>query len=57
MAPSSRSVPEFEKEEKVLCYHGPIMYDAKVVDVRQLDPKDKKSDWEYYVHYQGWKKT
>lgn len=53
MAP--RSTPSFDVGEAVLGYHGPMLYEAKVKELKQEDPKDKKSAWEYLVHYQGWK--
>ncbi|KAJ5138792.1 uncharacterized protein N7515_003640 [Penicillium bovifimosum] len=47
----------YNKDEKVLCFHHEILYDAKILDVRLKDPKDKKSAYEYQVHYKGWKNT
>lgn len=44
----------YSKDEVVLCYHGDIMYEAKILDVRKT--QDKK-DFEYRVHYKGWKNT
>ncbi|CAG7920859.1 unnamed protein product [Penicillium olsonii] len=52
MAPSM-----YCKDEKVLCFHHEILYDAKILDVRHKDPNDKKSPFEYSVHYKGWKNT
>ncbi|KAJ5972360.1 Histone acetylase complex subunit MRG15-2 [Penicillium vulpinum] len=53
MAPISM----YNKDEKVLCFHHEILYDAKILDVRHKDPNDKKSPFEYQVHYKGWKNT
>ncbi|KAJ5504389.1 Chromo domain/shadow [Penicillium fimorum] len=53
MAPISM----YSKDEKVLCFHHEILYDAKILDVRHKDPTDKKSPFEYQVHYKGWKNT
>lgn len=52
MAPSM-----YSKDEKVLCFHHEILYDAKILGVRHKDPDDKKSPYEYQVHYKGWKNT
>ncbi|KAK7518590.1 MRG-domain-containing protein [Phyllosticta citricarpa] len=55
MAPSSQ--PYFQKDEKALCFHHELLYEAKVLDVKQVDPSDKKSPYQYKVHYKGWKAT
>ncbi|KAJ5179794.1 Chromatin modification-related protein eaf3 [Penicillium capsulatum] len=47
----------YSKDEKVLCFHHEILYDAKILDVRHKDSSDKKSPLEYKVHYKGWKNT
>jgi mortality factor 4-like protein 1 len=44
--------------ENALCYHGPLLYVAKVLTVQW--PEDKhpmtgKEGWHYFVHYRGWK--
>ncbi|EXJ92380.1 hypothetical protein A1O3_00930 [Capronia epimyces CBS 606.96] len=58
MAPqSSESKPMYQKDEKALCFHGELLYEAKVLDVRRQDAKDKTSPHEYRVHYKGWKNT
>nr|CAH8875942.1 unnamed protein product [Trichobilharzia regenti] len=44
--------PKYEKGEKLLCFHGPLMYEAKCLDV-----KVKEDGVIYYVHYQGWNKS
>jgi len=45
-------VPKYKVEEKVLCYHGPLLYEAKCT-------KTKKDGgiYQYYIHYQGWNKN
>lgn len=55
MAPSN--LPFFQKEEKVLCFHHELLYEAKVLDSRHADENDKKSPYQYRVHYKGWKNT
>ncbi|KAJ5988039.1 Chromatin modification-related protein eaf3 [Penicillium waksmanii] len=46
----------YTKDEKVLCFHHDILYDAKILDVRHRDG-DKKNPLEFLVHYKGWKNT
>ncbi|KAF2748997.1 MRG-domain-containing protein [Sporormia fimetaria CBS 119925] len=57
MAPAPAPEPLFRKDEKALCFHHELLYDAKVLDVRPIDEDDKKSGFEYKVHYKGWKNT
>lgn len=47
----------YQKDERALCFHGELLYEAKVLEVRRVDPKDKTSAHEYRVHYKGWKNT
>jgi len=49
MAPTKA---KFADNEKLLCYHGPLLYEAKCVKSK----KDGNSHL-YYVHYQGWNKN
>lgn len=55
MAPASG--PMYQKDEKALCFHHELLYEAKVLDSRPVDPNDKKSVYQYKVHYKGWKNT
>ncbi|RMZ91632.1 hypothetical protein DV736_g1124, partial [Chaetothyriales sp. CBS 134916] len=55
--PTSDSKPMYAKDERALCFHGELLYEAKVLEVRKQDPKDKTSPFEYRVHYKGWKNT
>lgn len=48
---------QFNKDEKALCFHHELLYEAKVLDVRLTDPNDKKSPHQYKIHYKGWKNT
>ncbi|KAF2635015.1 mortality factor 4-like protein-like protein 1 [Massarina eburnea CBS 473.64] len=57
MAPASAPEPQFRKDEKALCFHHELLYEAKVLDLQQIDEADKKSGFEYKVHYKGWKNT
>ncbi|PGG98626.1 mortality factor 4-like protein 1 [Blastomyces parvus] len=55
MAPANH--PVYHKDEKVFCFHHEILYEAKILEVRLTDPDDRRSPYEYRVHYKGWKNT
>ncbi|KAF2658367.1 NuA4 histone acetyltransferase complex, Eaf3/MRG15 subunit [Lophiostoma macrostomum CBS 122681] len=57
MAPAAAPEPHFKKDEKALCFHHELLYESKILDVRPVDGDDKKSGFEYKVHYKGWKNT
>uniref|UniRef100_A0A8C4JRD6 Mortality factor 4-like protein 1 n=1 Tax=Dromaius novaehollandiae TaxID=8790 RepID=A0A8C4JRD6_DRONO len=40
------------KGERVLCFHGPLLYEAKCVKVAIKDKQVK-----YFIHYSGWNKN
>ncbi|CAG0900157.1 unnamed protein product [Cyprideis torosa] len=42
----------FDVKSKVLCYHGQLIYEGKVLN-RKFQSTDKI--WEYLIHYSGWK--
>ncbi|KAH8369402.1 hypothetical protein KR009_009663 [Drosophila setifemur] len=42
----------FADGERVLCFHGPLIYEAKV-----LKTKPDATPVEYYIHYAGWSKN
>ena len=44
--------PKFSSDEKVLCYHGPLLYEAKI-----LKNKKEGGSYMYFVHYQGWNRN
>lgn len=44
-------VPKFIEGEKVLCYHGPLLYEAKC---KKSEVRDKVM--QYLIHYNGWNK-
>ena len=44
--------PKFNSDEKVLCYHGPLLYEAKI-----LKNKKEGGGYTYFVHYQGWNRN
>ncbi len=56
MAPSRPAAPAapFLKDERVLCFHHEMLYEAKILDVRQTEDKES---WQYKIHYKGWKNT
>ncbi|XP_013415865.1 mortality factor 4-like protein 1 [Lingula anatina] len=43
--------PKFQEGEKILCFHGPLLYEAKLV---KTEVKDKQT--RYFIHYNGWNK-
>lgn len=43
---------KFQEGEHVLCFHGPLLYEAKCV---KAEVKEKTV--RYYVHYNGWNKN
>lgn len=47
----------YRKDEKVYCFHHELLYEAKVLELRPVDGDDKKSGFQYRVHYKGWKNT
>jgi len=49
--------PKFADHEKVLCYHGPLLYEAKCVRSRKHTKSGDPGDYQYFVHYQGWNKN
>ena len=57
MAPDSSTQLIYQKDEKVLCFHLELLYEAKVLDYKVKDPNDKKDGYMYRVHYKGWKNT
>jgi mortality factor 4-like protein 1 len=54
------STLSFAVNERVLCYHGPLVYEAKVLKCEIWDETNTKLDTvgpHYLVHYKGWKQT
>ncbi|XP_076350198.1 mortality factor 4-like isoform X4 [Tachypleus tridentatus] len=47
MAPKFR----YQEGEKVLCFHGPLLYEAKCMKTQVKDKQMK-----YFIHYSGWNK-
>ncbi|GAA5857196.1 hypothetical protein JCM8547_009364 [Rhodosporidiobolus lusitaniae] len=51
---------DYAENEKVLCFHGPLMYEAKILKAEYWEPGKTKSGQtgpHYFVHYKGWKQT
>jgi mortality factor 4-like protein 1 len=44
----------FSKDERVLCFHMDMLYEAKILDVQ---PGDGGEGWQYKIHYKGWKSS
>jgi RNA binding activity-knot of a chromodomain len=51
---SGLAVPKmkFADGEKVLCFHGPLLYEAKALKSQVTKDKQVK----YFIHYAGWNK-
>ncbi|KAI0320407.1 MRG-domain-containing protein [Amylostereum chailletii] len=50
----------FQANEQVLCYHGPLIYEAKVLKSETWDAATTMTGAigaNYFVHYKGWKQT
>jgi mortality factor 4-like protein 1 len=43
---------KFSDNERVLCFHGPLIYEAKCLKTQNKDKQNK-----YLIHYQGWNKN
>ena len=59
-APPAPPAFDFSQNERVLCYHGPLIYEAKVLKVQNADETTTISGAlgpHYFVHYKGWKQT
>lgn len=53
MAPTKASTPPYSKDEKVLCFHHEMLYEAKILEVQHGDD----GMYQYKIHYKGWKNT
>ncbi|CAG2115579.1 unnamed protein product [Medioppia subpectinata] len=43
---------KYAVEERILCFHGPLIYEAKCLKRLAIDTRNR-----YYVHYNGWNKS
>ncbi|KAJ4492676.1 MRG-domain-containing protein [Lentinula edodes] len=51
---------QWKINEKCLCYHGPLIYEAKILKIRNFTPEDTENGEigpNFLVHYKGWKQT
>merc|ERR1712233_231620 len=50
--PEKAREDKWKEGEKILCFHGPLIYDAKIqrVEIQNGIPK-------YFIHYHGWNKN
>ncbi|WAQ83962.1 hypothetical protein PtA15_4A413 [Puccinia triticina] len=49
---------DFSENERVLCYHGPLLYEARILKVKDShsdEARDNGKGNQYWVHYKGWK--
>ncbi|RIA85605.1 MRG-domain-containing protein [Glomus cerebriforme] len=47
----------YQQGERILCYHGPMIYEAKILEADIKHPKNNTSGPHYLIHYKGWKNT
>ncbi|KAK4189924.1 chromo domain-like protein [Podospora australis] len=52
MAP--KAVAPFSKDERVLCFHMDMLYEAKILDIK---PTEAGDGFLYKIHYKGWKSS
>ncbi|KAA1137028.1 Esa1p-associated factor, variant 2 [Puccinia graminis f. sp. tritici] len=56
--PTNMPKMEFSASERVLCYHGPLLYEARVLKVKEAasdEARDIPKGNQYWIHYKGWK--
>ncbi|XP_021966586.1 mortality factor 4-like protein 1 [Folsomia candida] len=46
--------PFFENNERVLCFHGPLVYEGKTLKTEYRQPI---KEYAYLIHYAGWNKS
>ncbi|CAL8086630.1 unnamed protein product [Orchesella dallaii] len=51
---TSPTPPKFVDNERVLCFHGPLIYEGKVL---KKEFRDNEKEHAYWVHYAGWSKN
>lgn len=54
MPPQKQQQPPFQKDERVLCFHMEMLYEAKILDIM---PAENGDGWQYKIHYKGWKSS
>jgi len=53
MAPKQQP-PPFAKDERVLCFHMDMLYEAKILDLQRNEDGE---GWQFKIHYKGWKSS
>ncbi|KAI9310955.1 MRG-domain-containing protein [Dichotomocladium elegans] len=48
---------QYAVDERVLCFHGPLIYEAKILDREWFVDHEELKGPCYLVHYKGWKNT
>ncbi|KAG2018666.1 hypothetical protein CC2G_008078 [Coprinopsis cinerea AmutBmut pab1-1] len=59
-AAGTAEYPHYAVNERVLCYHGPLVYEAKILkttDFKEPALATGLTGMHYFVHYKGWKQT
>jgi mortality factor 4-like protein 1 len=54
------SLPQYTINERALCYHGPLIYEAKILKEEVWDETTSLTGLpgpHFFVHYKGWKQT
>jgi mortality factor 4-like protein 1 len=46
-------LPQFAVGERVLCFHGPLIYEGKPLE---MEFREEASQFAYLIHYVGWSK-
>ncbi len=46
----------FSAGERILCYHGPLLYEAKILKAELWENREENGP-HYFVHYKGWKQS
>ncbi|KAJ9138650.1 Mortality factor 4-like protein 1 [Pleurostoma richardsiae] len=52
--PPKQPQPPYAKDERVLCFHHEMLYEAKILDIQQGEGGE---GWQFKIHYKGWKNT
>ena len=49
---------KFKEQERVLCFHGPLLYECKVLSSEEVKSGEDKREAgiNYFIHYKGWKR-
>jgi hypothetical protein len=50
---ASKIPPKYEVGERVLCFHGPLIYEGKPL---KIEFRDQANQFAYLIHSAGWNK-